>query len=271
MPPHRHAYRPVVMGRRGAVASAHPTASLAGIRVLLEGGNAVDAAVAAAAVLNLTEPMMAGVGGDLFAIIYIAKEKEFYVLNASGIAPSGATVERFHSLGYAADPANWGPGSGMPVFGILPVTIPGAAWGWEEVLKRFGKLGFKEVLQPAIDYAENGSPLMTITLMGGDIQAQGHAQALVNIFDLGANLQAASDMARFHHAQVPNRLELESPLYTLVGEQLAGMGHKVVSIDGAPVGGLQSILMMPPSDAGAPHGIYRAGSDHRKDGEAVGW
>jgi gamma-glutamyltranspeptidase/glutathione hydrolase len=93
--------------------------------------------------------ILADQGGDLFAIIYVAKEKKLYVLNASGTAVSGATVERFASLGYRADPANWGPGSGMPVFGILAVTVPASAWGWEEVLKRFGKLTFKEVLQPA--------------------------------------------------------------------------------------------------------------------------
>jgi gamma-glutamyltranspeptidase/glutathione hydrolase len=124
---------------------------------------------------------------------------------------------------------------------------------------------------------KDANPLMTITLMGGDMQAQGHAQALVNIFELGANMQAATDMARFHHAQVPNRLELESNLYALVGKELAGMGHNVVSIGGAGVGGFQSILVMPPAPAtggtGAPpsHGFYRAGSDHRKDGQAVGW
>jgi gamma-glutamyltranspeptidase/glutathione hydrolase len=115
----------------------------------------------------------------------------------------------------------------------------------------------------------NNRPLMTVTLMGGDMQAQGHAQALVNIFDLGANLQLATDMARFHHAQVPNRLELESNLYTLVGKELADMGHNVSSTDGAPVGGFQSILVAP--TVGAAHGFYRAGSDHRKDGQAVGW
>ena len=117
---------------------------------------------------------------------------------------------------------------------------------------------------------------MTITLMGGDMQAQGHAQALVNIFDLGANLQLATDMARFHHAQVPNRLELETDLHALVSKELAGMGHHVTSVDGAAVGGFQSILVMPAApQAGAStqprHGFYRSGSDHRKDGQAVGW
>jgi gamma-glutamyltranspeptidase/glutathione hydrolase len=560
--------RAEVMAPHGMVTTSQPLAAQAGLRMMLGGGNAIDAAVATAAVLNVVEPMMTGVAGDLFAVIYVAKEKKLYVLNASGMAPSGATVERFASLGYRADPSNWGPGSGMPVYGILPVTVPGSAWGWEEVLKRFGRLTFKEVLQPAIDYAENGfpisqriaddwrlpnalplqgcctsldpdsvatwyidgkrpvagqiyrnpdlaktfrllqqhgrdgfykgeiaqaivaksaalggsmtlddlanykgewvtpaqsnyhgyvlnelpppsqawganlmlnllevcmptwakgetlaslgprspkywhflveakklayadllrynadpnfvkvpiemllskahaeslcakvnperasitgptstadsrgdtivlstaddegnmvswvnsnfaafgsgitvpgygfmlhnrgalfsldpkspnviaphkrpfntlaagfvmkdsNPLMTITLMGGDMQAQGHAQALVNIFDLGANLQMATDMARFRHAQVPNQLELESNLYALVGKDLAGMGHNVTSVDGASVGGFQSILVTPQAAAKAGtiaqpvHGFYRAGSDHRKDGQAVGW
>jgi gamma-glutamyltranspeptidase / glutathione hydrolase len=123
---------------------------------------------------------------------------------------------------------------------------------------------------------KDANPLMTITLMGGDMQAQGHAQALVNILDLGANLQAATDMARFHHLQISNELELESNLYALVGKQLSDMGHKVISVDGGAVGGFQSILVAPaPASADVPaqgaHGFYRAGSDHRKDGQAVGW
>src|SRR5262245_35072316 len=151
--------RAEVMAPHGMVVTSQPLAAQAGLQMMVRGGNAIDAAVTAAAVLNLVEPMMTGVAGDLFAIIYVAKEKKLYVLNASGTAASGATVERFATLGYRADPAHWGPGSGMPPFGILAVTVPASAWGWEEVLKRFGKLSFKEVLQPAIDYAENGFPV----------------------------------------------------------------------------------------------------------------
>src|SRR6202011_4507498 len=117
---------------------------------------------------------------------------------------------------------------------------------------------------------KDADPLMSILLMGGDMQAQGHAQALVNIFDLGANLQAATDMARFHHSQVSNRLDLESNLYALLGKDLAGMGHRVNPVSGGAVGGFQSILVAP-ATAQAVHGFYRAGSDHRKDGQAVGW
>ena len=558
--------RAEVMAPHAMVTTSQPLAAQAGLRVMQQGGNAIDAAVAAAAVLNVVEPMNTGMAGDLFAIIYVAKEKKLHVLNASGMAPSGATLAHYASLGYRADPGNWGPGSGMPGGGILTVTVPGSVWGWEEVLRRFGKLTFREVLQPAVDYADNGfpvseriahdwhlppalplrnccssldpdsvaawyidgqppfagqiyrnpdlaksfrllqqqgrdafykgeiaraivakstalggsmtlddladykgewvepaetsyhgyglnelpppsqawganlmlnileacvpqwakgetlaqlgprspkywhflveakklaygdlyrynadpdfvqvplerllskahaaslcgkvdpdhasstgpastadangdtivlstaddegnmvswvnsnfsgfgsgitvpgygfilhnrgalfsldpkspnaiephkrpfntlsagfvmngaNPLMSILLMGGDMQAQGHAQALVNIFDLGANLQAATDMARFHHSQVANRLDLELNLFALVGKDLAAMGHHVNPVTGGAVGGFQSILVAPPAAGGAAasaaHGYYRAGSDHRKDGQAEGW
>jgi len=546
--------RSEVMAQHGMVVTSQPLAAQAGLQVLMRGGNAIDAAVASAAVLNVVEPMMEGIGGDVFAVIYIAKDKKTYVLNASGKAPTGATVARFNSLGYRFDPKDWGPGSGMPENGILPVTVPGTVWGWEAVLKRFGTQTFKQVLEPAVEYARNGfpiseriahdwrlpnalplkacctepdpdsvktwyprgrppqvgqifknpdlartlqllqaqgadafyrgeiakaivdksralggtmtledlgdyrgewveparaqyhgfdilelpppsqawaademlsilqacvprwtpgrtlaslgptnplywhllveakklayadlyrynadpdftavplarllsgsyaaslcgkvnpqrasvpgaagnfslpgdtivlsaadregnmvswvnsnysefgsgvtvpgygfvlhnrgalftldahspnviephkrpfntlsaglvmrsgEPLMTLTLMGGDMQAQGHAQLMVNIIDLKANVQAAADMARFRHSQVSNVLSLESPLYDLVGSQLAAMGHRVESVNGDSVGGVQVIMR------GA--GFYRAGSDFRKDGEAVGW
>jgi gamma-glutamyltranspeptidase / glutathione hydrolase len=151
--------RSEVMAQHGMVVASQPLAAQAGLQILQHGGNAIDAAVATAAMLNVTEPMMVGVGGDLFAIIYIAKERKVYVLNASGTAPSGATVPRFNKLGYAWNPKNWGPGSGMPAGGILPVTVPGAVWGWQAVLKRFGKLTFKEVLEPAAQYAQGGFPI----------------------------------------------------------------------------------------------------------------
>jgi gamma-glutamyltranspeptidase/glutathione hydrolase len=555
--------RSEVIAQHGIVATSQPLAAQAGLRILAQGGNAIDAAVATAAVLNVVEPMMTGMGGDLFAIVYSAKDKKLHALNASGMAPSGATIARLHALGHDADPGNRGPGSGMPVYGILPVTVPGAVWGWQELLKRFGTRSFQEVLQPAIDYAENGfpvseriasdwqlpdavrsasgamvpdpdsvrawyidgrppvagevfrnpdlarafrllqqhgraafyrgeiakaivaksnaqggtmtledlaayrgqwaepaasryhgfdvfelpppsqdwaaqemlnileacvprwapgeslatlgpasprywhflveakklayadlfayngdpdfvtipltrllspayaaslcarvdpahasgtapvgtpggrgdtiviavadregnmvswvssnyehfgsgltvpgygfllhnrgalfsldpkspnaiaphkrpfntlsagfvmrdgAPFMTLTLMGGDMQAQGHAQALVNIIDLGANLQAASDLARFHHYQVSNGLALESSLYDRVGAALAAMGHVVESVDGSEMGGFQSVMLNPPSAREpAARRVYRAGSDHRKDGAAVGW
>src|SRR5450432_2760415 len=105
--------RSEVMARHGLVATSQPLAAQAGLKMLQMGGNAIDAAVATAAVLSLTEPMSVGVASDLFAVIYMANEHKVYVLNASGTAPSGATIEHFNALGYRADPKNWGPGSGM--------------------------------------------------------------------------------------------------------------------------------------------------------------
>jgi gamma-glutamyltranspeptidase / glutathione hydrolase len=124
----------------------------------------------------------------------------------------------------------------------------------------------------------NDQPAMTLTLMGGDMQAQGHAQLLVNILDLGANLQAGADMARFRHSQISNALSLEAPLYDLIGAKLADMGHNVKSVSGEEMGGVQILMFVADPSAGAAAagrkqlpGYYRSGSDFRKDGEAVGW
>src|SRR5271154_7567787 len=98
--------RSEVMAQHGMVVTSQPLAAQAGLQILQRGGNAVDAAVATAAVLNVVEPMMEGVGGDLFAVIYIAKDKKTYVLNASGTAPSGATSAHLNALGYHWNPKN---------------------------------------------------------------------------------------------------------------------------------------------------------------------
>ena len=103
--------------------------------------------------------MSVGVASDMFALIYIARDHRVYVLNSSGTAPSGATLAHLNELGYHADPRNWGPSSGMPTYGILPVTVPGAVWGWQAVLSRFGRLTFREVLEPAARYAQDGFPV----------------------------------------------------------------------------------------------------------------
>lgn len=151
--------RSPVIARNGIVTTSQPLASQAGLRVLMRGGNAIDAAVAADAALNVTEPMNAGMGGDLFAIVYLAKEGRVAVLDASGTAPSGATVERLTALGYSRDAKDWGPGSGMPPGGILDVTVPGAAWGWDELVRRYGVMKLSQDLAPAVEYANNGFPL----------------------------------------------------------------------------------------------------------------
>ena len=573
--------RSEVMARNGMVTTSQPLAAETGLEILRQGGNAVDAAVATAAVLNLVEPMNVGLAGDLFAIVYTAKDHKLHVLNASGKAASGETLAFLNAHGYRYNPANTGPGSGMP-HGVLAVTVPGAAWGWAEVLEKYGTMSLKQVLEPAARYAEQGFPVseriafdwhlpkavnadrsqvenccseldpdsvktwyidgrqpvagqifknpdlaktfrlmeqkgrdgfykgpvaqalvnkvralggtmtmddladyqgewvepvmsdyhgytlaelpppsqgfaanemlsilanctgkvypgqtlaslgprdarywhmlieaktlayadlnrvngdpdansglraqvqsltsnahaqelcskispdkamampyatvptggdtivlsaadrwgnmvswvnsnyanfgsgitvpgygfilhnrgalftldpsspnaiaphkrpyntlaaafvlqggttsgqvMALQLMGGDMQSQGHAQVMVDMVDLGANLQAASDMARFHHNQVTGKVGLESEIYKLVGAQLLAMGHKVVEANGADMGGYEAILFTPDPKEPAPNsardsqmpvnGTYRAGTDHRKDGIAVGW
>lgn len=143
-------HRAMVLGFEGAVACSQPLATLAGMRMLLRGGNAIDAAIAAAATLNVVEPMSTGMGGDAFALVYWAKDRQVYALNASGRAPYAATLDAMRARGYLKH---------MPVAGICTVTVPGAVAGWSDVLARFGSLGLDTVLQPAISYAERGFPV----------------------------------------------------------------------------------------------------------------
>ena len=545
--------RSEVVARHGIVSTSQPLAAQAGLSILKAGGNAFDAAVATAAVLNVVEPGSAGIGGDVFVIAWSAKEKRLIALNGSGRAPSGATPAHLAARGHADQ---------VPLLGIDSVTIPGAVDGWDALLKRFGSRSFKEVLQPAIDIAsegfgvseriandwsggvealagdpdsvktylvngkapaaysvfrnpdlarafraigqggrdafykgeiaaailakskalggtitpsdlantratwesplttnyhgydvfefppntqgfavleilnilevcapklgvslaqlgpqsptywhllveakkiayadlyayngdpgfvevpvnrliskayaaeqcaridlhkaatpdsrgdpvggtvylavadrwgnmvsfiysiydtfgsgvtvpgygfvlndrgalfsmrpgspnliapgkrpfhtlipgfvmKDGKPLMAFGLMGGGQQAQGHAQVLIDLIDLGANPQAASDAARFAHAQATNTLYLESNVFDRVGAALKALGHDVKSSNGEGMGGYQAVMYMAApgenrpaaagADTGSVPGVYRAGSDHRKDGAAAGW
>jgi gamma-glutamyltranspeptidase / glutathione hydrolase len=545
--------RSEVLARNGVVATSQPLAAAAGLQILEQGGNAFDAAVATAAVLNLVEPESAGVGGDVFVLAWLAKENKLIALNASGRAPTGATPQHLAIRGNTQH---------MPEHGIDSATVPGAVDGWDVILKRAGTMTFKETLEPAATLAEqgfavterirndwiygatilagdpdsvktylvngkppetyalfrnpdlahtfrllqaqgrdafytgdiaqaivaksaklggtitlddlaataatwetpittryhgydvyemppstqgfavlemmnilevcapklgmdlaklgprsaaywhflveakklaytdlyafdgdpgfidvpvarliskeyaatlcaridpakastpepkgdpvggtvylavadrwgnmvsfiysvydsfgsgvtvpgygfvlndrgalfsldphspnliaphkrpfhtllpgflmkDGRPVMAFGLMGGGQQAQGHAQVLLDMIDLGANPQAASDAARFSHFQATNELDLESNLYKLVGPRLRAMGHQVKSANGEDMGGYQAIWYTPyaqyqtaPGSDSANQplpGVYRAASDHRKDGEAIGW
>ncbi len=517
------------------VATSHPLGAQAGLQVLRNGGNAFDAAVATAAVMNVVEPCGAGIGGDVFVIAWAATEKKLIALNGSGRAPGGATAQHLKHRGYT---------EGVPQHGIDSVVVPGAVDAWDSLLKRAGTLTFKELLQPAADIAahgfavserihhewgqgaavlaldpdsaktylvdgkppaiygvfrnpdlartfgilqthgrdgfykgeigaallaksralggtldeadldgtradwvspistnyhgydvsefppstqgfavlemlnileacaprlgldlkglgprsplywhllveakklayrdlytfnadpqfeqiplaklisksyaaelsrkidpglswvpppkqdpaggtvylatadrwgnmvsfifsiyrgfgsgitvpgygfvlnnrgalfsldphspnriapgkrpfhtllpgfvmKDGEPFMAFGLMGAAQQAQGHVQVLIDLLDLGANVQAASDAARFHHDQATNTLRLESSLYDLVGLKLRELGHDAVSCNGEDMGGYQAIALI--------DGVYRGGSDHRKDEQAVGW
>jgi len=138
--------RSVVMTDRGIVATSHYLASQAGSQVLAKGGTAIDAAIAANAVLGVTEPMNNGIGGDLFLIYWDAKTGKLYGLNSSGWAPRGLSVEFLAKHGITS----------MPEDGIHSVTVPGAVEGWSQSHQRFGRLPWKDLFAPAIYYAENG-------------------------------------------------------------------------------------------------------------------
>ncbi|HEY3786906.1 MAG TPA: gamma-glutamyltransferase [Steroidobacteraceae bacterium] len=545
--------RSEVVARNGVVATSQPLAAQAGLQILKHGGNAFDAAVAAAAVLNVVEPAGAGLGGDAFVLAWLARESKLVALNGSGRAPAGSTPEYLGKRGHAKE---------VPRRGIHSVSVPGAVDAWDALLRRAGTLTFQDVLEPAAALAEEGfgitqricedwsrdaealrsdsdsakvylvegeaprlystfrnpelaralrvlqaggaeafyrgeiaraivaksqalggaltlqdlaetqatwdtplattyqgfeilemppntqglaaleilnileaytersgvslaelgprsstfwhllveakklayadlyefnadpafaqiplerliskaharqlcaridlrkaatpesrgdpvggtvyiaaadrwgnmvsfiysiyegfgsgvtipgygfvlnnrgalfsldprspnllaprkrpfqtilpgflmrdaQPVMAFGLMGGGQQAQGHAQVLVSMLDLGANPQAASDAARFAHWQASNTLNLESALFGLVGAELRSLGHEVVAGNGLDMGGFQAVWFdpdnsppaeQPPTARAQPvAGVYRAASDHRKDGCALGW
>ena len=141
-----HSTRSVVMGRRGMIATSQPLASAAGLKVLQDGGNAIDAAITAAAVLSVVEPTMNGIGGDLFAIVYDAKTKRLRALNASGRAGRGATPEAFAQRNLAR----------VPNTGVLSVSVPGVVDGWATLLAAHGTIPLPRALAPAIGYAKHG-------------------------------------------------------------------------------------------------------------------
>jgi len=144
--------RSTVYAPNGAVATSQPLASAAGLEVLRQGGNAIDAAVAAAAVLSVTEPHMTGIGGDMFAIVWLAREQKLVALNASGRAGSLMTRETLQARGFRA-------GSQQ---GVMSVTVPGALAGWDMLVRTHGKRTLAQALQPAIAYARDGFPVSPI-------------------------------------------------------------------------------------------------------------
>jgi len=146
------ATRSVVMARRGMVATSQPLASAAALQVFHDGGNAVDAAVTAAAVLSVVEPTMNGIGGDLFALVYDPRTKKVHGLNASGRSGAAATPEAFAARGLDR----------IPYRGVLSVSVPGVVDGWAELLARHGTIALSRALAPAIAYASDGFPVSEI-------------------------------------------------------------------------------------------------------------
>jgi len=140
-------WRPAVMSDHGMVASGHPLASEAGLRILKSGGNAVDAAIATWAVQGLVEPMMTGIGSDMFVMIYLAKTGEVKFINGSGFAPMAATMDYYKTKG------------GIPVDGPLSVSVPGSVGGAELAVQKYGSRPLAEILAPAIELADQGFPV----------------------------------------------------------------------------------------------------------------
>ncbi len=146
------ATRSEIIARNGAAATSHPLATQIALDILKQGGNGVDAAIAANAAQALAEPMSCGLGGDLFAILWIAKEKRLYGLNASGRSPAGLSLEEMRKRA----------GSSIPVRGPLSVSVPGCVDGWFALHKRFGRLPMAKILAPTIAYARDGVPVPQI-------------------------------------------------------------------------------------------------------------
>jgi gamma-glutamyltranspeptidase/glutathione hydrolase len=144
--------RSMVIAQNGMVATSQPLAAMAGLRILLQGGNAFDAAVATAAALNVVEPMSTGIGGDMFALAWVEKDKKLVGLNGSGRAGRKATLDYFKQRGLEE----------IPIEGPLSVTVPGTLHGWCTLLEKYGTMSLQQVLAPAIEYAEQGFPVSEI-------------------------------------------------------------------------------------------------------------
>lgn len=146
---HDFATRSEIIAQHGMAATSQPLATQVALDILKKGGNAIDAAIAANALLGLVEPTGNGMGGDLFAIIWSARDQKLYGLNASGRSPKSLTLKYFKENGYDK----------IPSHGVLPISVPGAVDGWFEMHGKFGTMDMKDILQPAINYARNGFPV----------------------------------------------------------------------------------------------------------------
>lgn len=163
------ATRSEVVAQNGMVATSQPLATQIGLQVLKNGGNAIDAAIAANAALGLMEPTGSGVGGDLFAIVWSAEDQKLYGLNASGRSPMGMS---FEDLQKELEERNR---ESIPPYGVLPISVPGAVDGWFTLHERLGSMPMKELLAPSIKYAEEGFPVSQLIAYYWQIGAQIHS------------------------------------------------------------------------------------------------
>src|SRR5215217_443899 len=166
-----HSHRSPVYSRNGIVATSQPLATAAGLEILAKGGNAADAAVAAGAALNVTEPSSTGIGGDMFALFYLADAKRVTALNGSGRAPAALTLDRLQQDGFSAE---------LPPFHVHTVTVPGACAGWFDLIEKHGSLSMAEILSPAIRLASQGFPVAPLTAHSWQRGAQNQLKTAPN-------------------------------------------------------------------------------------------
>jgi gamma-glutamyltranspeptidase/glutathione hydrolase len=180
--------RSEVMAPAVMAATSQPLATQIALEVMRQGGNAIDAAIAANAALGLMEPTGCGIGGDLFAIVWDAKSKKLHGLNASGRSPRALSLQWFKDSGYES----------IPRFGPLPVSVPGAVDGWFELHGRFGRLPMKDVLAPAIRYAREGFPVSEVIAHYWAINAEriGEYPGFADVFMPGGRAPAKGEIFR---------------------------------------------------------------------------
>jgi gamma-glutamyltranspeptidase / glutathione hydrolase len=232
--------RSMVISRGGIVAAESPLAAQAGVRILERGGNAVDAAIATNAVMGLVEPMMNGIGGDLFAIVYDAKANKLHGLNASGWAPKGLTIDFLQKQGIRE----------MPQKGVHAITVPGAVDGWQKLSDKFGRKKLAEDLSTAIRLAGEGFPVPEWTaaywaeevdLLRGDEAAaktylpNDHAPHVGEVFrnaDLAWSLQQIAEHGRdaFYKGEISKKIleTMKRRNGTMTADDLAGYSSEFV-------------------------------------------
>ena len=191
-----------VVAKNGMVASSQPLATLAGVQILMNGGNAIDAAVATAAVLGVVEPSSIGIGGDAFCLFYSAKEKSLKALDASGRSPYAASLEFCRKSGFKE----------MPQRGIHSVTVPGAVHGWTTLLNSYGTKTLRDVLRSAIRHAEEGFPVAELTAESwneSEARLKADEGATINYLDRWPHAQGRRDFQESAHGEDATRIAAE--------------------------------------------------------------
>jgi len=195
--------RSEVIATSGMVATSQPLATQIGLDILKQGGNALDAAIAANAALGLMEPTGNGIGGDLFAIIWDAKTKQLYGINGSGRSPLGLSFKKLKKELKAKEL------SAIPPYGLLPISVPGTVDAWFSMHKRFGRLPMKKILAPAIDYANNGFPVSELIAYYWDLSVPSRSQQpgdFVNTFTVDGKAPVKGQI--FKNPDLANTLQL---------------------------------------------------------------